>query len=321
MFFVATQVVSAEYKENWKATSLLRDIASSSKYHALIDTGALITGMDNYAVARALLQHLSPEIFDGVVYMDAGDRQRVLMRSSGSGDFTSVSLAHCGIPKHRRFTFYDQVHTTGVDIKQAPEAAAVLTIGKDMTFRDYAQGAYRMRGIGQGQSIHLFIIPEVLHRILQDLENLNEAIAAGMLKTGMHTGGRRTGGAGGRAGGGTRGGTKGAAAAKREGDGGGEGSGTGGGLVTIDKAEVEAGARLAVPAWLLLNSMRLESLQFVQMSLQEMQVRASCITIAYNTLIVRIQVLSVCHSCISGSDLHIETLNTTRVLKLTLILK
>ena len=32
-----------------------------------------------------------------------------------------------------------QVHTTGVDIKQAPEAAAVLTIGKDMTFRDYAQ--------------------------------------------------------------------------------------------------------------------------------------------------------------------------------------
>ena len=53
-----------------------------------------------------------------------------------------------------------------------------------------------------------------------------------------------------------------------------EESGTGGGLVTIDKAEVEAGARLAVPAWLLLNSMRLESLQFVQMSLQEMQVRA-----------------------------------------------
>eukprot|EP00961_Rhodomonas_salina_P267875 3619502-Rhodomonas_salina.2 len=46
--------------------------------------------------------------------------------------------------------------------------------GKDMVFRDYgelllfshssptfAQGAYRMRGIGAGQRIHLFIIPEV----------------------------------------------------------------------------------------------------------------------------------------------------------------
>ena len=98
--------------------SLLRDIAAASHdprrapYHALIDTGALITGMDNYAVARELLKHLSALLFDGVVYMDAGDRQRVLMRSSGSGDFTSVSLAHCGVPKHRRFTFYDQVGQT-----------------------------------------------------------------------------------------------------------------------------------------------------------------------------------------------------------------
>jgi len=30
-----------------------------------------------------------------------------------------------------------------------------------MTFRDYAQGAFRMRGIGTGQTIELFIIPEV----------------------------------------------------------------------------------------------------------------------------------------------------------------
>lgn len=37
--------------------------------------------------------------------------------------------------------------------KQAPTAAAVVTIGKDMTFRDYAQGAFRMRGIGVGQRI------------------------------------------------------------------------------------------------------------------------------------------------------------------------
>ena len=44
----------------------------------------------------------------------------------------------------------------------------------------YAQGAYRMRGIGKGQTIHLYIIPEVLHRILKDLDNLGDAITAGM---------------------------------------------------------------------------------------------------------------------------------------------
>lgn len=56
-----------------------------------------------------------------------------------------------------------------MDIKQGPNARAVLTIGKDMTFRDYAQGAYRMRGIGKGQTVHLFIIPEVQNRIQEDL--------------------------------------------------------------------------------------------------------------------------------------------------------
>lgn len=40
-------------------------------------------------------------------------------------------------------------------------AKAVVTLGKDMTFRDYAQGAFRMRQIGVGQKLELFIIPEV----------------------------------------------------------------------------------------------------------------------------------------------------------------
>jgi hypothetical protein len=123
----------------------------------------------------------------------------ILLRSTGrSGD-----LAQCGIAPERRFTFYDQVHTTGMDIKQSPSARAVLTIGKDMTFRDYAQGSYRMRGIGKGQTIHLYIIPEVQNRI-------NEELAAE--KTGR--------------------------------------------------------PELDVPAWLLINSMRTESLQFVKMSIQ-----------------------------------------------------
>ena len=63
----------------------------------------------------------------------------------------------------------NQVHTTGMDIKQAPSARAVITVGKDMTFRDYAQGAYRMRGIGKGQCITLFIIAEVAKRMAMEL--------------------------------------------------------------------------------------------------------------------------------------------------------
>lgn len=168
--------------------------------HALIDTGALITGMDNEEVAEYLVRRL-PEWMEGVVYLDAGDRQMVRLRGTG----VSVQLAQCGIPPERRFTFYDQVHTTGMDIKQFSSARAVLTVGKDMTFRDYAQGAYRMRGIGRGMTVDLCIIPEVRTRIASEL--------------GAHATGRY---------------------------------------------------ELDVPAWLLINSMRMETLQFVKMGSQEL---------------------------------------------------
>lgn len=39
----------------------------------------------------------------------------------------------------RRFAFYDQIHTTGMDIKHIVNAVAVITLGKDMVFRDYVQ--------------------------------------------------------------------------------------------------------------------------------------------------------------------------------------
>lgn len=64
-------VSNVEQKHAWSAKILLMDVATAfertgSPVHALIDTGALITGMDNLAVASFLLTHLSPQIFDGV---------------------------------------------------------------------------------------------------------------------------------------------------------------------------------------------------------------------------------------------------------------
>eukprot|EP01062_Namystynia_karyoxenos_P039074 TRINITY_DN2841_c0_g1_i1.p1 TRINITY_DN2841_c0_g1~~TRINITY_DN2841_c0_g1_i1.p1 ORF type:complete len:4290 (+),score=1351.18 TRINITY_DN2841_c0_g1_i1:81-12872(+) len=194
-------VTTAELKQRWSARGLLQDIARATPpFHALIDTGAYITNMDNHEVASYLLEHL-PEWFEGVVFLDKHDRKMVMFRSG-----RSVPQEQCGVAEARRFTFYDQIHTTGMDIRQAPTARAVLTIGKDMTFRDYAQGAYRMRGIGKGQTLRLFIISEVQTRIDAEL------------------GTRRTG--------------------RRE----------------ID-----------VPAWLLLNSMRMEALQAVKLGEQELQ--------------------------------------------------
>ena len=101
-------------------------------------------------------------------------------------------------------SYSDQVHTTGMDVPQPLGARAALTLGKDMTFRDFAQGAFRMRGIGRGQSIELLIAPEVQRLIDDTMAEARPSL---------------TGGTGGGAGGGEGGG----------GDGGGEGGGEGGG--------------------------------------------------------------------------------------------
>ena len=145
----------------WNAQSILDHIATANPpFHALIDTGALITGLSNKDVAQYLLEAGLPNM-KGVVYLDELDRQMVLLRKG----LKVVKLAESGLAWSERFTFYDQVHTTGMDIKQAVDACAAVTLGKDMVFRDYAQGSFRMRGIGKGQTLCLLVVPEIEDRI------------------------------------------------------------------------------------------------------------------------------------------------------------
>jgi len=153
--------------KKWTVMKLLKGIREQNPpCSALIDTGALITGYSNEEVARILLQDSKGLVgMDGVVFLDEFDRKMVLVRRTGQ----VVGLKQSGMNKSRRFSFYDQVHTTGMDIKQALNARAIITLGKDMSFRDYAQGAYRMRGIGKGQTFEIYVIPEVKEVIRREV--------------------------------------------------------------------------------------------------------------------------------------------------------
>jgi hypothetical protein len=152
---------------NWTVEILLDRIATADpQFNALIDTGALITGYSNEEVAKELLDR-GLRWCDGVVFLDDDDKQQVLVRATGR----VVSADQCGVSLEKRFAFYDQIHTTGMDIKHVVNATAVITLGKDMVFRDYVQGAYRMRGIGNGQRICVFIIPEVKELMARELKD------------------------------------------------------------------------------------------------------------------------------------------------------
>ncbi|KAH8582661.1 very large low complexity [Cryptosporidium sp. chipmunk genotype I] len=144
---------------DWTVKDFLLDICSTCRdkeVHALIDSGAFITGLSNVQVAEFLLRNGLKDI-DAVVFIDDRDKQMIMLRDG----FRIIEISQCGVSLERRFAFYDHVHSIGQDIKHTPLAKAILTVSKDMVFRDFAQGAYRMRQLGQGQTIHIVLQAQV----------------------------------------------------------------------------------------------------------------------------------------------------------------
>jgi hypothetical protein len=147
----------------WAVDDLLMKVAAHDPpLRALIDVGALVTGMSNDQVAEKLLEldarNKNPR-FEACVFLNEHDIEMVKVRKGN--ETTRLSYSPYKDKPELRFTFYDQIHTTGIDIKQSPDAHAAVTIGKDLTIRDFAQGCYRMRQLGKGQVIHCVWVPEV----------------------------------------------------------------------------------------------------------------------------------------------------------------
>jgi len=68
----------------WQVEAVLERIACAKPcYHALIDTGALITGLDNYSVARRLLEY-GLKAFDACIFLDSSDRKMAILRQGWS---------------------------------------------------------------------------------------------------------------------------------------------------------------------------------------------------------------------------------------------
>lgn len=152
---------------DWSVRSLLTWIATASPpFSALIDAGALITGFSNEAAVRWLLEVGLTEM-DAACFLDDEDRPMVIVRGHGGAP---QPLALCGVERSRLFVLFDHVHTTGMDIKQYSRAHAAVTLGKDMSLRDAAQGAWRMRQLGAGQTMCFVVVPEMASLITTELQ-------------------------------------------------------------------------------------------------------------------------------------------------------
>ena len=82
-----TVVKTINLEDTWDPKSLLKYVGRG-EYNALIDVGALVTGMSNYEIACFLLHRTAMrETIEGIVFLDRHDRKRVAMRAPAGNFF------------------------------------------------------------------------------------------------------------------------------------------------------------------------------------------------------------------------------------------
>lgn len=173
------QVVSLHcLASGWTPRSLLDFVATRQSrglvaFCALIDTGALLCGLENEEVAKFLMESPLSSVKDACIFLARGtDLPMILLK----GATKAVPLEDANIRPERRFCYFDQPHTTGIDIQQPPLGVAAITVGKDMSIRELQQGAWRMRGLAKGQGCEMLLPEEValyMRVLLKDDRALN----------------------------------------------------------------------------------------------------------------------------------------------------
>ena len=145
------------------------------KANALIDTAGMIRGISRELVARQLLKVLNKERQEikGVVFYDADN---ILMMME-TGKEAPIPLSASKLLPHERFTFYDQKHTSGADIKQASTATAIVTIGRHTLLRDLLQSVWRLRGLDKSQKVNFTIDQEVKELIISILKEMGISVS------------------------------------------------------------------------------------------------------------------------------------------------
>lgn len=149
--------VSYANENNKRAASLFDNNPSFKGAQAFIDSGGILKGIPHEEIARQLFTlPWFRDSFDGVLFFDEKGNKKVLEKEGK----IAVSFENSSIPMNRRFTFYDQKHSTGTNIKQLHNAKGVISVSKQMILRELMQGAKRFRLLHKGQQLDIVIYNE-----------------------------------------------------------------------------------------------------------------------------------------------------------------
>ena len=147
-------VRQVEEKEPLKILEEILSPADTPEVSVLIDCGAFLTGMSNRQVAQAVLGLCAR--FRAAIYFDDDNQVLVLDRNGKDTPLAKSPLQ----PAHECFTYLDDKHTRGTDLRFAPAAVGAVTICKKTTKDRLVQSCMRMRSLGLGQKVILFVDTE-----------------------------------------------------------------------------------------------------------------------------------------------------------------
>ncbi len=130
------------------------------RIHALMDSGALFKGKPNLQVAKELLAILNVKY---VLFFDEANKLSALSENGITTLASTEDVAKNLMCKPEDyFTYYDQRHTTGVDIEHAPNTIGLATVSEHNTLRDISQSAMRLRRLKEDENCEFVIMNSLL---------------------------------------------------------------------------------------------------------------------------------------------------------------
>lgn len=165
---------------------------------ALIDCGALLTGVQLESAAEYATSLLVGSRFKGVVYFgNSGDWVVCSL------DLQKWALSRSPIHESDAFVIFDESHCRGADMRLKRDAMAVVSLGVNVCKDKLIQAVGRMRQLGPGRQTVRFAVPQEVRIQLESasldcsalgilnwcISNSISAVAAGLtewLSQGMH---------------------------------------------------------------------------------------------------------------------------------------
>ena len=162
---------------------VLSGVEASESVRAIIDICAIFKGISNLDVTRSIATYVrehpaqfsTPTSLKYILFfnddnmlcaLDLNEKSKPIMIGSSDPEVINSKL---GCTPDARFSYYDQSHTVGVDLKQSRRAKALVMVDHETQLQNFLQGCMRMRGLDDEQCIDIIVPDNVANRTLEPL--------------------------------------------------------------------------------------------------------------------------------------------------------